>query len=648
MLMFVGEDLEVLSIASRREESAWDAPAIAQVIPRRTLRERGIDTLSAALEQVPGFSMAEREWGTLPYLRGIRNSVLFLYDAVPLTSDVSKSLHPLDEELSLFPVKRIEIIRGPGSVLWGPDAFAGIVNVVPLTGADLQGVETGVLGAAPDREGGAFLNAGGTWGGWDLFAAVSARRYTPDPNEDGVTRFFDAVPPPVDPGQRLGPIDPADGYFLEGMGRIGYEDWLTVTARFSDNRRPYVRRNDAESISWEEERQTPQQLVKLELRKDLDRHSALRFMGSHLWLDVNTRVIDREFEQTERTSYAEMLYDRSLFAARGLLTAGLSYRYKDVGDAPIWDGYLPEFLGPQNTLLVPVITQEDYETELWSVFSQYRQKVGTVDLWGGARFDNHDSYQDHLSYNLGAAWSPGRDWRIKLLYGTAYRTPFARQLLDAERPELEEIRSINLQVAWKPGPDYDITMGGFASRIDHHIREDPFAGLSEPNHQDIRGLEAAAKWAVRPSFDLEANVTWLENSGPRETYSVNDFTFIRPDGTVEQNFVEVESPYDPGADLLANLMGTWRPISGITAFLRVGYVADRHLIVLTNGAFQTTTVSGFWRFDGNLLWEDVGGSDLDFNLAVENLLDSDYESPGTYGRVEGTPFTARFTVRKHW
>ena len=41
MLLFVGEDVEVLSIASRREESAWQAPAIANVITRQAIRERG-------------------------------------------------------------------------------------------------------------------------------------------------------------------------------------------------------------------------------------------------------------------------------------------------------------------------------------------------------------------------------------------------------------------------------------------------------------------------------------------------------------------------------------------------------------------------------------------------------------------------------
>jgi outer membrane receptor for ferrienterochelin and colicin len=99
LLMFVGEDLEVLSIASRRQESAWQAPAVAHVITREEMKDRGIRTLSHALEMEPGFYMAKKEWGTQPYLRGIPDSVLLLYDTVPTGSD--QQVPSLDHELSL-------------------------------------------------------------------------------------------------------------------------------------------------------------------------------------------------------------------------------------------------------------------------------------------------------------------------------------------------------------------------------------------------------------------------------------------------------------------------------------------------------------------------------------------------------------------
>ena len=176
LLMFVGEDLDVLSIASRRQESAWQAPAVAHVITREEIKERGIRTLSHALEMEPGFYMAKKEWGTQPYLRGIPDSVLFLYDTVPTGSDISKSLHPLDHELSLAPIKRIEILRGPGSVLWGADAFAGIVNLVPMTGKDLEGAETGILYGGPGNQRLIYANAGHDAGLWDAFFSVTGRK----------------------------------------------------------------------------------------------------------------------------------------------------------------------------------------------------------------------------------------------------------------------------------------------------------------------------------------------------------------------------------------------------------------------------------------------------------------------------------------
>jgi outer membrane receptor for ferrienterochelin and colicin len=154
-------------------------------------------------------------------------------------------------------------------------------------------------------------------------------------------------------------------------------------------------------------------------------------------------------KQKERTAYGELIYDRSFLSGRSLFTGGLSYRNKEIEDAPIWNGYLPVYLGPENRKLLPGITEKDYNTRLWSVFGQYNQKVGNVDLSVGLRNDAHEEYGNHLSYNVGAVWSPEPPWMMKLLYGVAYRTPFARQLLEEEKPDTEEIKTLNLQVAWK-------------------------------------------------------------------------------------------------------------------------------------------------------------------------------------------------------
>ena len=646
LLMFVGEDLDVLSIASRRQESAWQAPAVAHVITREEIKERGIRTLSHALEMAPGFYMAKKEWGTQPYLRGIPDSVLFLYDTVPTGSDVSKSLHPLDNELSLAPIKRIEIVRGPGSVLWGPDAFAGIVNLVPMTGKDLEGVETGILYGSPGDQRSFYANAGHDAGLWDAFMSVSGREGGLNAGDSNVVRFWGDGVTAVPPEERFGRKRPDDPRYIEASGRFSYGDWLTLSGLISDNKKNYSLSRPAGDLSWGESRSAPFGFIKLEAKKNLDRSSALRFTGTYSSLNPEYEIIDRTLKQKERTLYGEIIYDRSFLSGKGLLTGGLSYRNKEIGGAPIWNGYLPDYLGPDNRNLLPLLTQKDYNARLWSVFGQYNQKVGNVDLSVGLRNDAHDEYSNRLSYNAGAVWSPEQPWIMKLLYGVAYRTPFARQLLDEGKPDAEEIETLNLQVAWKPNPQAALSVTGFISRIEKHIMEDPYAGLSQPNRQNIKGVEVEGRYSPVKSLDLSANLTLLDNDGPSETYHWNDFSFVRPDGTVVKHFTDLTYPFDRGPGALFNLMGTWRPVERVSTFLRLGYFSSRNLIFPRSAEIRS--VPGVWLLDMSTTIRDIGIPGLDLEVSVRNLLDRDYETPGTYGLIKGDPATVWVGLRKRW
>ncbi|WP_373499499.1 TonB-dependent receptor plug domain-containing protein [Desulfococcus sp.] len=647
-LMFVGEDIEVLTIASRREESASRAPAVAGVVTRKEFIESGRDTLSKVLETVPGFFMAEREWGTKPYLRGTPDSTLFLYDTVPLTSDFTKSLNSLDHDLSLAPVKRIEIIRGPGSVLWGPDAFAGIVNVVPLTGKDFAGVETGVLYGAPGDEAGFYTNLGCDGGLWDGFLSISGRRGDEDDTTFDVIRFWGDGRFPVRPSQRYGEDQPGTARYLEASGNASIGDLIVISGRVADSHNPYAMKSMEKNLSWGESLDDPMNYVKLESKLDIDRKSLLRATLLQTWLNAETRVIDREYASRESTSFAELTYDRAVGSGKNQFTGGLSYREKRIKDAIIWEGYLPKFLDPDNRFLLPVITQEDYATRLWSVFGQYSHRIGSADVWLGLRYDDHDAYKDHISYNTGASWPLSDEWIFKLIVGNAYRTPFAKQLLEGDDVDLERITSVNLQAAWEPLKQVNAKIGGFFNRIDNHIMEDTYAGLSQPNHQDIYGVELEGRLSPHATLDIYANLTLMNNAGPEETFSYVQIQFPDPD-----TFMDLNYPYDIGAKTLFNLTGAWRPNEKFTAYVRAGYASERDLVYLDetdpdNPAFRSFSASGFWTLDLNGTIHDVGYPGLDLELAVDNVANTRYETPGTYGLMEGPPASARITLRKTW
>lgn len=200
MLMFVGQDLEVLTIASGKEEAAWSAPAIADVVTREDIENRNAATIAQALEGSPGFHINRTEKNSRIYMRGIPDSALVLFDTVPMGSGVVKSDIPIGYDTSLAAVKRIEVVRGSGSVLWGPDAFAGVVNVVPLSGNDFQGVQTGLNLSSLDDPGEAWLNLGRKEALWSGFLSISGRRAN-DPSSDiNVVKFWreDGTAEPVE------------------------------------------------------------------------------------------------------------------------------------------------------------------------------------------------------------------------------------------------------------------------------------------------------------------------------------------------------------------------------------------------------------------------------------------------------------------
>lgn len=656
MLMFVGEDLEVLSIASRREESARQAPAVASVITRDMVETRGMYTVSDALTQVPGFYMAQKEWGSQPYLRGAADSILFLYDTVPLQSDITKSVHPLDDELSLAPVKRIEIIRGPGSVLWGPDAFGGIVNVVPMTGKDLSGVETGLVYGAPGSSRGFHVNAGHDAGGWDGFVSLIGREGAADERKGIINAFWgEDTGMPVPPDDRFGDVRADRPYSYEMVGNIHVNDWLTVSGRYSDYSWPYSIADEDSSLIWLENRSTPVNFIMLESKNNIDQDSAFRFTGYYSSVNASYEVVDLDLSPREYTTYGELIYDRAFLSGKGLLTTGGAFRKKNVFNAPIWDSYLPGYLGAADDTFLPSVTDASYHTDLWSVFCQYSHKIGKTDISFGLRHDSHDFYDDSLSYNLGIVWAPKTEWMVKLLYGTAYRTPYTGQLLEKQSvgledisTSLEEIGTLNVELSWQARDNnLGLSIGGFINNISNHVMDNAFAGLSDPNDQKIYGIELEGRYVPFQSLELGAALTAFENSGSDETYRFKDGIFIDPDdGSIEIVYSELNYPFDTGPNRLLDFTGKWEPIENIIFFSRVGYFSSVDTVCPT--CDHPESLPGAWLVDMSLTARDFLIPEFDVNLYLKNVTDKDYQIPGTYSIIDGDPFTVMVQFIKKW
>lgn len=642
MLLFVGENIELLSIASRREETPAKAPAVADVIGREKFLTQGKTTLSQVLETTPGFHMALKEWGHQPYLRGVPDSVLFLYDTVPLGSELSKSLHPIDHELSLAAVKQVEIVRGPSSVLWGQDAFAGVVNVVPLSGKDFQGVETGVLYKTPGDHKGAYVNLGHDAGKWDAFLSVSARGGVEDDRRANLVSFFDYDGSnPVPPENRRGSKSPGSARYLDTYARFNLGKRVSVSGRFSDNYHPFIVSDD--DLRWEESKSLPFGYLKLDANHDLSLETKIRFSGYYSQMNPELEIIDKDLRQKERTYYSEVLLDRSLFGGKSLLTGGFSYKYKQIEDAPIWDSYFPGYLGDDNENLLPGLDTADFTNEVWSMLAQYSHKLGDFDFMLGLRQDFHREYQDNLSHSAALVWCPLSEWTFKLLYGTSYRTPFAAQLREEEKPDMEKSENYSFQTIWNPVEN--VSVGGtlFYNRISNHIMEDPYAGLSESNKQDIYGLELESSYRPVKNLNLEANMTFLKNSGSDERYRYLEYSFVRPDGTVVDVFAYLIHPFDTGPKTIFDFMATWEINQRLTTFAHLEYFSSRKLIYPRGEEFETAKST--WLLHASATLKDFITPGLDLRLNLRNIADSRYKTPGTYSMIRDEGISAEVMLR---
>jgi vitamin B12 transporter len=149
--------------ATRSPLAAERAPASISVLTGEQLRREGVATVAEALRRVPGLSLAQTgSYGgvTSLFIRGGESKFTkVLIDGIPV-NDAGGAFD--FASLTTDNIDRIEIVRGPASVLYGSDAVAGVVQLFTRPGDGRTRVE--------------LAGRGGTFGSYDADAAVRGGR----------------------------------------------------------------------------------------------------------------------------------------------------------------------------------------------------------------------------------------------------------------------------------------------------------------------------------------------------------------------------------------------------------------------------------------------------------------------------------------
>lgn len=145
------ESGEVVVTAARREQLISRVPVSLSVIGPEEIASRNSTSLDHALQYVPGVQMAENQVnirGSSGFSYNTGSRVLLLLDGIPLLSPDRESV-PFNA-LPLAQVARIEVIKGPGSALYGGGALGGIINVITREFPDTPETYVRLYGGAHD------------------------------------------------------------------------------------------------------------------------------------------------------------------------------------------------------------------------------------------------------------------------------------------------------------------------------------------------------------------------------------------------------------------------------------------------------------------------------------------------------------------
>lgn len=136
-------NLPVVYAASKKQETLLDAPATTIVISDKMIAERGYRNLKDVLQDLPGMEVVPHyhaEMGTLVPVRGVvgNNKITLLVNGARVNPPGGEYLGIRDNQ-SVRYAKRVEIVYGPGSSLYGADAVSAVVNIVTKTAEDEVG-----------------------------------------------------------------------------------------------------------------------------------------------------------------------------------------------------------------------------------------------------------------------------------------------------------------------------------------------------------------------------------------------------------------------------------------------------------------------------------------------------------------------------
>jgi len=611
--------------ASKFAQKETEAPASVTVLGSEDIKLYGYRTLGDLLQSVAGFNVSyDRNYAYLGdrglSLGDFNSRTLLLVDGHRVNNNLTDGAY-IDTAfiLDMDLVDRVEIIQGPSAVLYGNNAFFGVINVVSRTAAEVNGLEVSGAAGSFDSYKGRVTYGKVFTNGVELLLSTSIY------DSVGNSKLFYSAYNTPSLNINNGVADSLDGdAYGNAFVSMRYRDF-TVEGAF--NRRvkenptaQYAAAFNTPGLTSTDDRGY------IDARFDHEIPNIVEVIanvygdyGDHLFSDPLTpTILEKETQRGEwwgtELQLKKQLWDKHTF------TLGAEYR----------DDFHQERDVSAPALGFSSDVQKTRES--YGVYGEGDiEIVKQLHINGGVRYDQYGDFDPAFDPRVAVLYNPFEQSTFKAIYGTAFRAPNFLELSDTRFQDIhpEEITSYELVYEQGIGRNLRTTVSGFYNDMRDLIvfSNGRYGNINADSAGVELGIEGEWKYGVRgrASYTLQhakndSGTGDLRDSPEHLVKCDISVPMIKDKlfASLEFQFTSRRSTYYYSTD-----GGTTTPGMDVGAY----------------------SVVNFTLFSQNLL------KNLDVSASVYNLFDQQYSDPATPSHLEseipqnGRTFGVKATYR---
>ncbi|MDH5525480.1 MAG: TonB-dependent receptor [Desulfobulbaceae bacterium] len=513
------EELVEITLPTRNPMPINKAPAIATVVTDKEIRNMGAQNLMDVLKMIPGLTISRNEQGFFMFdIRGISTvsseKILLMIDGHSLNKNyVGSGLKFFGDYLSVSDIKRVEVVRGPGSALYGTNAFVAAINVVTKKSRDVDGLQLDVSGGNFSTRKVDLLGGKDFDNGLQVFSSFNYWK-TNGPEVLIEQDRFTGTPWATTPGDADTAYDA-----LEFLLKLNYGDLSYEGQYIQNDRGAYI--GFANSLTDNNSIEYVNFWHELQYRYAFNPSfsSSLKLYWDHFEQDASVTLMPPGFLGTfpegmiggpkvkDRVLGTEVQFDYNLHDNNHLLVGFLYEHMKqyDVRSISNFDPTTspPAYLGAVADRSAWANWNINTSRELYAVYLQDEWRVAdTLNLTGGVRYDHYSDFGGTVSPRAALVWNFVEHAELKLLYGEAFRAPSFSELYNANNTSLlgspdlkpEEIRTYEAAIGYRFFKHLRFDVNYFYNDIDKIIVRDNSTSPARYNNlggAEIDGVELA-------------------------------------------------------------------------------------------------------------------------------------------------------------